>query len=67
MELLEWEKIIGYVTCEYDGKWWLAYVLDQSHATGEIKMKFLHPSGPAASFSFPGKDDTFKPCLRYKN
>ena len=56
-ELLEWEKIRGYVTCEYDGKWWLAYGLEQCQSTREIKVKFLHPSGPATSFSFPRKDD----------
>ena len=56
-ELIGWEVINGYVTCEYDGKWWLAYVLEQFPTTKEIKVKFLHPSGPATSFSYPRKDD----------
>ena len=44
-QLPEWEKINGYVTCEYDGKWWLAYLLEQCHATREIKVKFCIHQG----------------------
>ena len=54
-ELLKWEKINEYVTCKDDDKWWLAYVLKPFHAAREIKVKFLHPSEPATSFSFPRK------------
>ena len=55
-ESIEWEKINGYFTCKHHGKWRLAYVLKQFQVTKEIKVKFLHPSGPA-TFSFPRKYD----------
>lgn len=48
----------GYVTVKYDGKWWLAYVLDKNESEDEVKVTFLHPAGPSPSLSYPsGKPD----------
>ncbi len=33
-------------------------VLDKKENTDEVLFKFLHPAGPAPSFSYPSKDDT---------
>ena len=48
--------IHSYVACEYDGKWWLAHV-DIRINTHEVKVTFLHPSGPAQSFTYPRIED----------
>eukprot|EP00795_Rhopilema_esculentum_P014986 gene14986-6141_t len=56
-ELLSWESINGYITCKYDGKWWLAYALHKMKERNEAEIRFLHPSGPAASFMYPAKYD----------
>eukprot|EP00795_Rhopilema_esculentum_P014981 gene14982-6136_t len=56
-ELLSWESINGYITCKYDGKWWLDYALHKMKERNEAEIKFLHPSGPAASFTYPAKYD----------
>lgn len=49
--------IKGFVTAVYDGKWWLACVINRDEDNVQIKLSFLHPSGPSPSFSFPGKPD----------
>ncbi len=54
---LPWNDIHSYVTCEYDGKWWLAHVADTSVDRNEVKVTFLHPSGPAPSFTYPRRED----------
>ena len=56
-EVLAWEAINGYVTCEYDNHWWLALVLDLDMENDEVQLKFLHPAGPSSSFTFPQRDD----------
>ena len=54
---LPWNDIHSYVTCEYDGKWWLAHVVDVRIDTNEVNATFLHPSGPAPSFTYPRRED----------
>ena len=56
-ELLNWEQLNGYVTCKYGVDWWVAYLLEQYPNVNEVKLRFMHPSGPSASFKFPSKDD----------
>ena len=41
------ESIAGFVTCLYDGNWWLACVLEVCSDTKEVKLTFLHPHGPS--------------------
>ena len=40
---LQLEDTLGYITVEYDG---LAYVMDKNQELDDIKVIFLHPSGP---------------------
>ena len=51
------EDINGYVTAAYVGKWWVGVVLEKDLIKNEVKIKFLHPSGPLHSFSFPTPQD----------
>ena len=51
------EEVIGYVTVNYDQKWWLAYVLEKNNERKEAKVTFLSPNGPAPSFVYPNKPD----------
>ena len=53
----EIEGISGFVTCEYDGQWWLTCVLDTDSDNGEVKVTFLHPHGPSRSFKYPSIPD----------
>lgn len=57
---LNMDEISGYVTCEYDRRWWLASVLSKDDNSEEVELIFLHPSGPAPSFVFPRKPDILK-------
>ena len=50
-------RISGYVTAQYDGFWWLAYVLNVLGESGEVELNFLHPHGPSRSFSYPTPPD----------
>lgn len=43
----------GFVTVMYDNFWWLACILGKNNETNEVKVSFLHPRGPAASFFYP--------------
>ncbi len=53
---LGWDK---WICCsEYDGECWLPYALDDEENTEEVLVKFLHPAGLTASFSYRGEDDT---------
>lgn len=51
------QDISGYVTIVYDKNWWLGYVLEKNEETDELKISFLHPCGPARSFSYPRHAD----------
>ena len=54
---LEIDSISGYVTCEYNGEWWLAFVLAVDRENSEVKLTFLHPNGPSRSFKYPSTPD----------
>lgn len=54
---LKLKDISGYVTAVYDKNWWLGYVLEQNAEVDEVKITFLHPCGPATSFSYPRNAD----------
>jgi hypothetical protein len=43
----------GYVTCEYNDHWWLCLLLAKNETTEMVEVKFLHPQGPAPSFTYP--------------
>ena len=46
-----------YVSCIYDGKWWLGNVVDKNEEFEDVKVQFMHPSGPATSFAWPTRED----------
>lgn len=50
---LKLKDISGYVTVVYEGNWWLGYVLQKNKELDEVKITFLHPSGPSKSFKYP--------------
>ena len=47
----------SYVACVYDQKWWIGLVENVNHDMQDAEIIFLHPSGPARSFSFPRRED----------
>lgn len=47
----------GYITCEYDKKWWLAEIISKDVQNKKVTVNFLHPSGPAPSFVYPQQKD----------
>jgi hypothetical protein len=51
-------KVSDFVVCSYDEKYWIGLVdvMDKEH--DDVKVKFMHPSYPARSFSWSKKDDT---------
>jgi len=50
---LKLADISGYITVVYEANWWLGYVLQKNEELDEVKVTFLHPAGPATSFSYP--------------
>jgi hypothetical protein len=49
------EEIRGFVTSNYDRKWWLACVLQVNDS--EIQATFLCTSGPSKSFTYSSPPD----------
>ena len=45
------EQIHGYITVLYDLSWWLGYTVSKDVEKKEVTVSFLHPKGPARSFS----------------
>ena len=49
-------SIHDYVAFLYDQKWWIGIVLEINIEEGDVLVKFMHPNGPARSFSWPSKE-----------
>jgi len=47
--VLSLDEIRGFITSVYEQKWWLACVLEIDTEDLEVKVTFLHPSGPAST------------------
>ena len=45
------ESIAGFVTCVFEGKWWLARVLRIPSSENQVELTLLHSAGPS-SFKF---------------
>ena len=58
------ESISGFVTCLIDRKWWLACVLCLSPDESQVKLKLLHPPGPASSFKYPTSEPTITIAIK---
>ncbi|KAK6180046.1 hypothetical protein SNE40_012265 [Patella caerulea] len=52
-------NLAGYVTVQYDSKWWLASILESLPSEREVKVNFLHPNGPSNNFFFPDIEDQY--------
>ena len=46
-----------YVCCLYEQQWWIGMVQDISKKEADVYVKFMHPHGPSAQFTWPSKDD----------
>ncbi|KAJ8873037.1 hypothetical protein PR048_026653 [Dryococelus australis] len=51
-EDLDFEAIVGFVTCIYNDQWSLACVIDTNEEKQEFKVSFLAPHGPSPSFTY---------------
>jgi hypothetical protein len=47
----------GYCIAVYDTHWYLACILEVMIESSEVKLSFLHPHGPSASFVYPSQPD----------
>ena len=54
---VHFDNMTGFVACTYDNSWWMQYTLSMDAVEREVKISFLHPAGPATSFSYPRKPD----------
>jgi hypothetical protein len=52
-DMIKLKDITGFVTCMYDTFWWLGCVLSVSEESNDVKISFLHPHGPSASYIYP--------------
>jgi hypothetical protein len=50
---IELKDITRFVTCMYDNFWWLGCVLSVSEESNDVKISFLHPHEPSASYIYP--------------
>ena len=50
-------RLNGYVACRYDKKWQIGVVKEVDRVEQDLKINFLHQSGPARSFHWPRKPD----------
>ena len=46
-----------YVTCLFDGFWWLALVKSVNCEEKDLTCNFMHPHGPSNKFHWPQSDD----------
>jgi hypothetical protein len=58
-DMIKLKDITGFVTCMYDTFWWLGCVLSVSEESNAVKMSFLHPHGPSASYIYPAMPHFF--------
>jgi hypothetical protein len=52
-DMIELKDITGLLTCMYDHFWWLGCVLSVSEESNDVKISFLHPHRPSASYTYP--------------
>ena len=49
------------VACVYDGHWWIGNIIEISTDNHDVKISFMHPHGPAASFCWGSFDECWVP------
>jgi len=42
--------VMSYVSCIFDGQWWIGIVSEISLTKWDIYVNFLHPTGPSTTF-----------------
>jgi hypothetical protein len=52
-DMTELKDITGFVTCMHDTFWRLGYIRSAGEESNDIKISFLHPHGPSASYIYP--------------
>ena len=50
-------RINDYIACRYDEQWWIGLIEEVNKEEEDVKISFLHPPGPAASFIWPARKD----------
>ena len=50
-------RLSEYVACTYDEKWWIGVIDEVSEVEQDVKINFLHPSGPSPCFQWPRRLD----------
>ena len=51
------DKIMSYVACIYDAKWWVGLVEEVDKCNNEILVNFMHPFGPSKTFIWPQREN----------
>ena len=51
-------KVSDFAVCSYDEEYWIGLIDEVDEEHDDVKVKFMHPSYPARSFSWPKRDDT---------
>ena len=46
-----------YVGCLYDNNWWVGSVRSTCEEEQDVEIVFMHPHGPARSYSWPRRED----------
>ncbi len=46
-----------FVSCLYDGLWWIGVIIEIDEAEMDCAIKFLHPPGPTTIFYWPARND----------
>ena len=50
-------RLSEYVACTYDEKCWIGVIDEVSEVEQDVKINFLHPSGPSPCFQWPRRLD----------
>ena len=58
MDIMQLKPLISYVSCVYNGFWWIGMVTEINENEGDAKIEFLHPHGPRKTFNWPSVKDT---------
>lgn len=54
----------SYIAATYDNSWYIGVVEEIDTEHEDLKINFMHPKGPAASFHFPEHEDVcWIPCV----
>lgn len=50
-------KVMSYIACVYDEKWWVGLVEEVDKNSNDIYVNFMHPFGPSSTFLWPTRED----------